>query len=137
VKFSIFHKSISVALSFLVLFASISITIEKHFCGDVLVDVAIFSEVEKCGMEAFETKQNTITKTPCCKDEIDVLEGIDELSKPSFEDLTTVEKQVLASFVISYYDLFTPSTTSENSFNEYSPPKLTQDRHTLYEVYLI
>ena len=41
-------------LALLVLFSTVSFTIEKHFCGDILVDVAVFTEVEKCAMEAEE-----------------------------------------------------------------------------------
>ena len=46
------HKIFSLSMALLVLMSTVSVTIEKHFCGDHLVDVAIFSDAEKCGMEA-------------------------------------------------------------------------------------
>ena len=42
---------ISMAMAVLVLISTLSVSIEKHYCGDHLVDVAIFAEAEKCGME--------------------------------------------------------------------------------------
>ena len=69
-------------LALMVLFSTVSFTVEKHFCGDVLVDVSVFTDVEKCAMEAMEMKQ----KKSCCKDEVDVLKGQDELKFNSFEE---------------------------------------------------
>ena len=48
------HKIFSVTLALLVLMSTLSFTVEKHFCGDVLVDVSVFTETQKCGMESYE-----------------------------------------------------------------------------------
>ncbi|WP_370103834.1 hypothetical protein, partial [Winogradskyella sp.] len=96
-KILLSHKIFSVALSFLVLFSTLSLTVEKHFCGDILIDVAIFTESEKCAMEAFEMEKEKITKMSCCKDEIDILDGIDQITTTSFEDLDKIQKQVLVA----------------------------------------
>ena len=77
------YKVFSVALALLVLFSTVSFTIEKHFCGDVLVDVSMFVEADKCGMEAMESLQ----QKSCCKDEIEVIQGQNELKVSSFDDL--------------------------------------------------
>ena len=136
-KFSFLHKSVATVLSALVLFASISFTIEKHFCGDVLIDVAIFTNAEKCTMEAQDSDRYQITKKPCCKDEIDVIDGISESIYPSFKDLKTVEKYLITSFYLSYNAHIEHEDSSNNSYNYYLPPKLIEDRQLLYETFLI
>ena len=80
---AILHKTFSVTLSCLVLFSTLSFTVEKHYCGNHLVDVAIFTKAENCGMdlEAFSTAN--FEKKHCCKDEIQVVKGQDKLKKSS------------------------------------------------------
>lgn len=77
------------------MFSTLSLTIEKHFCGDVLIDVTIFTEREKCKGDVAEIDSHNIIKKNCCKDEIDVIEGINQLTTNSFEDIETIQKQVL------------------------------------------
>ncbi|WP_299553306.1 hypothetical protein [Seonamhaeicola sp.] len=120
----------------LVLFSTLSFTIEKHFCGDVLVDVAVFTEVEKCAMEAEEIALENITKKPCCKDEIAVVEGQNELIK-SFDDLDVDQQQFITSFVYSYINLFEGAPEKAVPHKDYSPPNLVRDILVLDQVFLI
>ncbi|MFK7832300.1 MAG: hypothetical protein AB8B52_03395 [Winogradskyella sp.] len=137
-KLSYTHKTISFTLSLLVLFSTLSLTIEKHFCGDVLIDVAIFSESEKCGaMELNKTgSSDNLTKT-CCKDEIDVVEGISDLTINSFDDLEILQKQVLRAYGFSYVSLFEDLPNKVIPHRGYLPPTLIKDIHLLDETFLI
>jgi len=138
VKFTYTHKTISIALSLLVLFSTLSLTIEKHFCGDVLIDVAIFSESEKCGdAEFFKQKQADIVKINCCKNEIDVIEGLSGVTLKSFEDLETIQQNVLFAYTYSYISLFADLSNSLFPHKDYSPPVLIEDIQVLDETYLI
>lgn len=127
------HKAFSALLALLVLFSTVSFTIEKHFCGDVLVDVALFTEAEKCEMEALEMKQN---KT-CCKDEVDVIKGQDKLKSSSFEDLKFEQQQFLASFVCTYTNRFKTLEKEIYPHKDYSPPNLVDDIQLLNDTFLI
>src|SRR5690606_15745695 len=74
-----FLKITSFLLAFLVLLSTVSFTVEKHFCGSFLVDTALFSSADSCGMEV---KQDdgylcTVTKTSCCSDETILIQGQD------------------------------------------------------------
>ncbi len=129
----ILHKSFSMLLAFLVLFSTVSFTIEKHFCGDVLVDVAIFVEAEKCEMEAFEIQQ----KMTCCKDEIKVIKGQDQLNVSSFDDLEFEHQQFLASFVYSFTNLFKTLKKEIVPHKDYAPPILVSDIQVLNDTFLI
>jgi hypothetical protein len=137
VKFSFLNKTIAVALSLLVLFSTLSVTIKKHFCGDTLVDVAIFTQAKKCGMEMQDMDKPEIVKKSCCKDEIDIIKGQDELKTNSFDDLSSIQKQILFAYSFSYINLFEglPKQTIPN--RDYSPPKIVKDIHVLDETYLI
>lgn len=133
----VLHKSFSALLAFLVLFSTVSFTIEKHFCGDVLVDVSVFSDVEKCGMETNGTALETIAKKSCCKDEINVVKGQDELKPASFEDLKFDQQQFLASFAYAYINLFEGLPNQVIPHKDYSPPNLVADIQLLKDTFLI
>jgi hypothetical protein len=129
----VLHKNFSVLIALLVLFSTVSFTIKKHFCGDVLVDISIFTEVEKCNMEALEILQN---KT-CCKDEIDVVKGQDKLKFSTFEDLDFEHQQLLVSFITSYRNLFKSLPKQIIPCKNYSPPNLVADIQVIDQVFLI
>lgn len=134
---SILHKSFSIALSFLVLFSTVSLTIEKHFCGDTLVAVSIFTEVEKCAMEASELEQAAITKKSCCKDQVNVIQGQEVLSSNTFEDLDLEQQQFLVTFTHSYFSLFEINLKQFIPHKEYSPPYIVEDIQLLNDTFLI
>ncbi len=124
-------------LALLVLFSTVSFTIEKHFCGDVLVDISIFTEVDKCAMEAYEVALEKITKKPCCKDVIDVIEGQNELKFSSFEDLDFEQQQFIASYTYAYISLFEGRPKLTVPHKNYSPPNLVTDIQVLDQVFII
>ena len=68
-----------------------SFTVNMHFCGDTLVETAIFYKAEGCGMEMEKpsTEGCAITKKECCTDSQFMIDGQDELQlqvdKISFE----------------------------------------------------
>ncbi len=129
----LFHKAFSISLALIVLFSTVSFTIEKHYCGDVLVDVSVFAEAEKCGMEAMELAQ----KKSCCKDEIDIVEGQDELKISSFEDLEFKHQQFLSALIYSYINGFESLPKQTIPHKDYSPPNLVANIQILDQVFII
>ncbi|WP_179321208.1 HYC_CC_PP family protein [Winogradskyella helgolandensis] len=136
-KFSYTHKVFSIGLSLLILFSTLSLTIEKHFCGDTLIDVAIFSKTEKCADDLAQVEEASITKMSCCKDEVDVIEGLSETTLNSFEDLDVIHQQVLIAYSYSYINLFEGLPNLVIPHKDYLPPTVVKDIHLLDEVYLI
>lgn len=133
----VFQKIVSPLMALLVLFSTMSFTVDMHYCGGHLVDKAIFSKVKKCGMEMdSETADNTIQKPSCCEDITITVEGQEEL-KVSFEkhELQTLQFALLFSY--SYASLFEPLSEKHIPFDDYSPPRLTIERIVLNETYLI
>lgn len=115
------------------LFSTVSFTIEKHYCGDTLVDVSLFAEAEKCGMENMEMAQ----KKPCCKDEVDVVKGQDELKLSSFEELDFEQQHFITAFVYTYINGFESLPKQTIPHKDYSPPNLVADIQVLDQVFII
>ena len=127
---NLFHKCASFALAFLVLFSTISFTVEKHFCGEILIDQAIFSEAQTCGMENIPGMEDH-----CNHQQVQV-EGQDDL-KHSFEDLDLNQKIFLVTFSLSYAELFAIEEQQEVAFRNYIPPRLIYDIQVRDQVFLI
>ncbi len=98
----------------------------------MLVDVSVFTEAEKCAMET----QEMAMKKSCCKDEVDVVEGQDELLK-TFHDFDFEQQQFLISFVYSFINLFEGEPKKVIPHKDYSPPNLVKDIIVLDQVFLI
>jgi hypothetical protein len=133
----ILHKLFSLAMALLVLFSTVSFTVEKHYCGPVLIDVAVFSEAQDCGMKMNKVASETKMKKGCCKNEVQVLHGQDELKVSSFDDLEFDQQLFLAAFNFSFIDLFEGLAQQFVPHQYYSPPKLIVDRQILDQVFLI
>jgi len=111
--------------------STVSFVVEKHYCGSTLIDAAVFSKADTCGMEM----PSDAIKT-CCKNEVDIVKGQDEL-KLNLQDLDIQQKQFVAIFLHSYFDLFENYSKQIIPSQEYAPPNLHYDRQVLYETYLI
>ena len=133
----VLHNVFSIALAILVLLSTVSFTIEKHYCGDVLVDVSVFTEVEKCGMEPSEIESSKLIKKSCCKDEIEFMHGQDELKFTSFDDLDIDQQLIFASFIYSYINLYDGLPKQIIPHRNYSPPNLVADIQVLDQVFVI
>ena len=123
-------------MSLLVVFSTLSFTVEKHFCGDNLVDVALFSEVKKCGMEMTGTELPV--KKPCCKDDITVVKGQDDLKLDTKNDLNDLDLNFVKAFVqvvsLRLYESLAKKTIPHHA---YSPPNIVKDIQLLDDVFLI
>ena len=133
----VLHRLASIAMAVLLLFSTVSFTVEKHFCGDVLIDVAVFSAAEKCNMEASGDTKEQIAKMPCCKDTLDVIEGQNQLKVKTFDDLNFETQQFLYAYVYSFKVLFETLPILNNAYKHYKPPNLIADIQVLDQVFLI
>lgn len=122
----------------LVLLSTLSITIEKHYCADTLVDVAVFTEIESCCSSKTPSKANTEGEEEgCCNNEINLLVGQDELSLTKAQSLSPT--QVLYAVAVAYIFSGKNINTTEDKpdFKAYVPPDPAQDIQLLNEVFLI
>jgi|TARA_B110000238_G_scaffold196967_1_gene238672 hypothetical protein len=131
----ILFKIASISLAILVLFSTLSFTVEKHYCGNFLMDVAYVGHTDGCGMEM--NAPITTMKKNCCKDEIQKIEGQDELQQNV--DVALVlkgAKDYIPSINITK-DLFQETTTREFGFEDFSPPDIPINYQVLFQSFLI
>lgn len=124
-------------MAVLVLFSTVSFTVEKHYCGDVLIDAAVFTEVQKCKMETSEVDVAKITKKSCCKDELEVVKGQDQLKLSKFEELSVNQLFILTAFIYTFNEFYESLPKTIIPHKDYSPPNLTEDILVLDQVFLI
>lgn len=109
-----------------------SFTLNKHFCGDFLVDQAIFFEADTCGME----HESGLADEEGCSDESVAIDGQKDL-KISFNDLNFDQQVFLVGFAYSFSGLFEELPPQDIPFVKYLPPLLVQEIHILNETFLI
>ena len=132
------HKIMSLVMAFVVLFSTLSFTVNMHYCGDTLMDTAIFHKAETCGMEMENpsSKDCSVTKKNCCSDEQLVIDGQDELQL-SVDKISFEQQVFIASFVYTYINLFEGLDNNVSSYEEYEPPLVIRQIFKLDETYLI
>ena len=129
----------AIFMAFIVLFSTMSFTISEHYCGEMLVDSALFSKAESCGMEMQKStpiKDCSIQKDNCCSNVIIQIEGQSEL-KTNLSDLSHEQEVFSALYIDSYINLFEGLDNNIVPFKYYSPPLLVRDIQILDEVFLI
>lgn len=129
------QKIASLIMAFVVLLSTMSFTIEKHYCGDFLVDISVFGDVEKCNMDLDSSK--SLTMKNCCKDEVQQIEGQDKLQKENISTLSFDQQKVLVAFLFSYQSIYVYFKNEQSFYNDFSPPDLDRDIQVLYQTFLI
>ncbi len=134
----VFHKIMSLSMAIVVLLSTTSFTINMHYCGDTLMDTAVFHKAETCGMEMENpsSKDCSVTKKNCCSDEQIVIDGQDELQL-SLDKISLEQQIFIASFVYAYINLFEGTNENVSSYQDYKPPLVIRQIFKLDETYLI
>ncbi|MFH4964446.1 hypothetical protein V8G69_05525 [Gaetbulibacter sp. M235] len=135
----VLHKITAFFMALVVLFSTMSFTIDMHYCGDTLVETAIFHKAKGCGMEMQNTTTNSdcsVEKKGCCSEKQINVQGQDELQL-TFVKLTFEKQLFVSSFVYSYISLFENIEDETSSFSEYPPPIIVKSIYKLDETYLI
>ena len=128
----------SLVMAFVVLFSTMSFTMNMHYCGGTLVETAIFQKAKGCGMEMEKPAIEgcSITKKNCCDDKQLAIEGQDELQL-QFDKITFEQQVFIASFVHTYINLFEGLDSNVSSYKEYKPPLVVRQIFKIDETYLI
>jgi len=135
----IFKKIAAILMAFVVVFSTMSFSISEHYCGDHLVDSALFSKAESCGMELQKkspTNECSVDKEDCCSDVVKQIEGQTNL-KTDLSNLTFQQQVFVTAFSYSYVNLFEGLDENIVPFKYYSPPLIVTDIQILDQVFLI
>ena len=137
-------------MALLVLFSTMSFSVDKHFCGTEMVDFSIFSkamtcksETKTCGVKMGHKMDHKMDhemiadeKDSCCTNQKTAFNGQDEL-KISFHILGFDQQLFLTTFTYSFIYIYESSSLSEISFRYYTPPLLVADIQVLDQVFII
>ncbi len=127
-------------MAFVVMFSTMSFTVDLHYCGDTMVDFSFFNAAESCGMdkiqETSDSENTSMSQKSCCSDEKLIIQGQDDL-KDNFSTLTFEQQVFVASFVYSYINLFEGRTSKEFPYTDYSPQFVKRDVQVLHQTFLI
>ena len=132
----VFRNITSVIMAMLVLFSTLSFTINSHFCGDTLVDSTLFRKAKTCGMQMEAHDSSSESMMDCCSNEEEHIAGQDELQL-SVDTLSLEQQLWFFSFTYTYYFFFEADVSKDNVLREYPPPILVKRIYQLDETYLI
>lgn len=136
------HKILAFVLALIVLFSSLSFTVEKHVCMGEVVDVSYFTEADSCGM-VIEEEECTIDDfsgdkmdpEKCCNDIQELIPG-NQNEQQAIDSLELNSVQFALAFTYTYLNLF--ETKEEiTPFTDSSPPLIDKDYQVLYQSFLI
>ncbi len=137
-----FHKILSFSLALIVLFSSLSFTINKHICGGEVANTTFFIDADNCSMDmqVCETdaskKQTSVDKDPCCKDVSEVIQGNDNNQQAQSFHLDIPQMEFLTAFVYTFVNYFQETSTVSQYVN-YNPPLVYKNIQTLFQVFRI
>ena len=133
---NVLHKLVSILMAFVVLLSTLSFTVESHYCGEHLVDTAVFTKAKKCGTTV-DADKRVVAKKSCCKDVVEIIKGQDKLKLNNFNDIDVANQFLITSFVYTYFQLFESLPKQIIPHKNYSPPNLVIDYQVLHDVYII
>ncbi len=126
-------------MALLLMLSTISWKVEKHYCMGRLMDIALFSDVDNCGMNmtGLEEDENLAeSENSCCNDEVIFIEGQHDL-KASVNDLEAEQQFFLVIFANAYKAIIEAETLRFYPHEQYPPPQLIKDIQLLDQVFLI
>lgn len=130
------RKTFSVLLSLIILLSSLNFSLSAHYCGQTIIDVALFGEAEACLM-AME-KDCKSDEMSCCADRDLIIEGEDYVSTINFENLRLDKIKVLTA-VLEFPMILPNEEHLSTPFikEHYSPPLIEQKSHVLFQPFLL
>lgn len=132
------NKICASLMAIVVLFSTLSFTLNMHYCGDTLVEIALLSKAKGCGMKMDKPSSEscTITQKNRCEDKQLSIEGQNELQL-QVHKISFKQQVFIASFVNTYITLFNGDAKDINFFREYKPPLVVKQIFKIDETYLI
>jgi hypothetical protein len=132
------RKIASFFMALVVLFSTMSFTIDMHFCGNTIVDTAIFQKARSCGMQIQNpsSKACAFTKNNCCRNKQLVKEAQEEIR--AFATEISFEQHIfITSFIHSEKSLYQGIDKALSFHLFYKPPPFIRQLYKIDETYII
>lgn len=136
---SFITKFIALFMAMVVVISTTSFTIDMRYCDGHLMDTALFTSVDSCNSDIEKAVSEVCCKPKkmCCSHEQIVIDGLDELSQTTFDDLKLNHQYLVFLWTSTYLNPFEGLEENISRFQDYSPPELVKNIQVLHEVYLI
>jgi hypothetical protein len=135
-KIKFLHSTFTTVLSVLVLFSTLSLSVEKHFCGDKLVDAAFFT-AKKCKGHDDNSNESNDTEHNCCKDEVEFIESQSDIIIKVFDDFEPLHHKTVDAYLYVNTD-FSHIVSNQAIPNQFChSSRFVRDIQLLDEVFLI
>ncbi len=136
------HKILSIIIALVVLFSSLSFTVEKHVCMGKITDTSFFNQADSCGMIMDEEdctiddfSQHKMEKEKCCNDIQQIISG-NQNEQQALDTFEISNLQFVLAYTYTYINLFEVKE-QPRAFTYYSPPLVDKDIQVLYQTFLI
>tara|TARA_R110000868_G_scaffold85074_3_gene239581 strand:- start:919 stop:1338 length:420 start_codon:yes stop_codon:yes gene_type:complete len=136
----LFTKIASFFLAIGILYTTSSYAVDMHFCGNTLVDTAVFGKAKICkdGLlkSTSSSKNCSVQQKNCCNHQTIVKLGDNAFNKlnPENETETFIFQN---TYFYTYSHLFEGQQENKILFEEYLPPLISKDIYILNETLLI
>ena len=128
-------KSFPLVLSFIILISSLNFNLSAHYCGQLLVDIALFGEAEVCSMA--KDKVCEADEMPCCSDRDIIIEGEDYLFSKVFSKNEVIKTEGLIA-TLNFPILYLTEAKLPTGFhNHYKPPLIEREIPILIQSFLL
>lgn len=135
----LFSKILTSFLALIVVFSTFSFSVDGHYCGDKLVDFALFTQADVCSDQEKEqtpkSEQLEFSKIPCCKNITNIIEG-EEIDLKVVNKSTLKQLFFVEAFIFSKYESL--SKVAENlNYCNYTSPLFETNKVVLFENFRI
>lgn len=133
-----FRQILSFILALIVMTSTLSFSISKHYCSNILVDTAVIQPAETCGMhyQNYDKPDKHQDEKSCCDDEVKLIEGQDELKISTVDFSLELPIEVtIFSLIYVFPEIYIKKP--DIIFNVYQPPEYESNLQLLHQVFLI
>ncbi len=143
-------------MAFLMLFSTVGFSMDIHYCGGKIDNVAFYSKADECKMMKKGTQNNlhschkakektchtnlkgqSFSKKNCCDNQTFTLQSLTDSKTSDNFEIANVDLTFVTVFILSNFNLFVTDKTNLLEHFYYSPPLLKQDVTILHQVFLI
>ena len=147
VLYYMMKRSFSILLSFILLASHMSFTIGTHSCGGEAVEKKLIFGESHLGCDMMDMEESctdsenvnymrvSFDKTPCCENEYETVQAIDEFVKGASYPTFNVDFAVAIIYTSFNLDLF--PKTYHQFYTEYLSIPIEKDIQVLFQTYLI
>lgn len=135
-------KITSLLLAFTVLFSTMSFSVDKHYCGDMLFSKTIFNYTEDCDMQpqtvcdGENSSQDESKGKSCCFNIQEFVKG--QNHEQNALQVASLDIQKIAIVVdFNSFDFDAVYKSIEYTYQDYSPPLLVKNIPVLVQTFRI